>query len=305
MRYGGTRMIKIGLQANYWNGTGAEKDIFQALKLTAQAGAEVFEYGTSVVMGLAKSERRRLRDAAGDCGMGIILNGGVGNLSAADPGERAKAIETSKGAISTAEEVGATIWSGIIYGNWLETPNKSLTHRDREAVWDRAVESVRQISGFAENCGVTICFEIVNRFEQYLVTTAAEGVRFTEEIGSPAAKLLLDTFHMNIEEDSSPNAIRMAAAHGKLGHIHMSESNRRLPGLVKTDTDWDAILGAIVNCGYNSTVTLEPMVMMEAPVAYKYRTWRDMSIDVPTIVSMSEELKKSIAFVRGKLARAG
>ncbi len=297
-------MIKIGLQANYWNGTGAEKDIFQALKLTAQAGAEIFEYGTSIVMGLAKSERRRFRDAAGDCGMGIILNGGVSNLSVADPGERTKAIETAKGAISTAEEVGATIWSGIIYGNWLDVPNKPLTHSDRETIWDRAVGSVREISNFANDCGVTICFEIVNRFEQYLVTTAAEGVRFTEEIDSPAAKLLLDTFHMNIEEDSTPNAICMAATHGKLGHIHMSESNRRLPGLVKSDMDWDAILSAIVNCGYDSAISLEPMVMMEAPIAYKYRTWRDMSLSTPTIASMTEELKKSIAFVRDKISSA-
>jgi sugar phosphate isomerase/epimerase len=103
-------------------------------------------------MGLAKSERRRFRDAAGDCGMGIILNGGVSNLSVAAPGERTKAIETAKGAISTAEEVGATIWSGIIYGNWLDVPNKPLTHSDRETIWDRAVGSVREISNFANDC---------------------------------------------------------------------------------------------------------------------------------------------------------
>lgn len=294
-------MIKIGLQANYWNGTGAEKDIFQALKLTAEAGAEVFEYGTSVVMALSALERGRLRDTVKDYGMEIILNGGVSNLSAADPIERIKAIEISKSAISTAQEVGAKIWSGIIYGNWLDTPSKSLTCKDRAVVWERAVASVREIADFAAQCGVTICFEIVNRFEQYLVTTAAEGVRFTEEINSPAAKLLLDTFHMNIEEDSTPDAIRMTAAHGKLGHIHMSESNRRLPGLMKTDMDWDSILGAMVNSGYSGTITLEPMVMMEAPLAYKYRTWRDMTLSAPTIESMSNELKKSISFVRNKI----
>lgn len=59
----------------------------------------------------------------------------------------------------------------------------------------------------AEDCGVLYCCEVVNRFEQYLLNTAKEGVEFVKRLGSPNARVLLDTFHMNIEEDSMVDAI--------------------------------------------------------------------------------------------------
>jgi len=92
----------------------------------------------------------------------------------------------------------------------------------------RAVEGVREAIKVAEDCGVVFCVEVVNRFEQFMMNTAAEGIAFAERVGSPNCKLLLDTFHMNIEEDSLRGSIVEAGSW--LGHFHLGETNRRPPG---------------------------------------------------------------------------
>ncbi len=79
----------------------------------------------------------------------------------------------------------------------------------------------------------------MNRFEQYLINTAAEGVAYIDEVGSPNLKLLLDVFHMNIEEDDMTQAIITAG--DKLGHFHIGETNRRPPGQGRMP--WKEIFG--------------------------------------------------------------
>ena len=61
---------------------------------------------------------------------------------------------------------------------------------------------MREAIKTAEDCDVIFCVEVVNRFEQFMMNTAAEGIAFAQEVGSPNCKILLDTFHMNIEEES-------------------------------------------------------------------------------------------------------
>jgi D-psicose/D-tagatose/L-ribulose 3-epimerase len=69
---------------------------------------------------------------------------------------------------------------------------------------------------------------VVNRFEQYLLNTAEEGVAFIKRVGSPNLKLLLDTFYMNIEEDNISKALTLTG--DQLGHFHIGETNRKTPG---------------------------------------------------------------------------
>ena len=73
---------------------------------------------------------------------------------------------------------------------------------DKKGDWERSVKSVREIAKVAEDCGVDLCLEVLNRFENYLINTAEEGVDFVKQVDHPSVKVMLDTFHMNIEEDS-------------------------------------------------------------------------------------------------------
>ena len=291
-------MNKIGIQYLYWN----EPDVLRAAALTADAGLEVFECGTTVATNMTPQQRKEFAQALRSKGLDITLNGGMPGADPCSPDAdvRKESIRLCCEAVQAAADVGSPVWGGIIYSKWLGMPEGSLTAQGRYEMWQRGVESMRQVMTVAEREGVDVCFEIVNRFEAYMATTAAQGVAFTEDIGSKRAKLLLDVFHMNIEEDSTVEAMAHAMNHGRFGHLHVSESNRGMPGLRKTDMDWDSILGSLPKMGYEGIITMEPMVMMETPTSGKYRIWRDMLEDFSE-AGLLAAAAKSTQFLREKL----
>lgn len=292
-------MKYIGLHYNYWNGTGAEADFQKAFEYTAATGADAIDFGTMLVVNASAQERDSVRKLAEDYHLRLTLNGGVPGVDLANPDEevRRAAIVGCKAAIDAAAAVNAPVWTGVIYTRWLDKPTYVFTEEARAAVWNRAVSSCQEIAEHAAQMGVRIGFEICNRFEAYLVTTVAEGIRFTQAIGNPAATILPDIFHMNIEEDYTPDALSMALESGRTSHIHMSEGNRRLPGLKKSDIPWNDIFRIIGQSDYDGSVILEPMVLMGVPAANSFHTWRYMTA-APTVENMIAEAQKSIAFVK-------
>ena len=113
---------------------------------------------------------------------------------------------------------------GVMFSYWPCT----FEDLDKPAIWARGVESVRKLGRTANSLGIEMSLEVVNRFETNILNTAEEGVRYLRDVDCDNVKLLLDTFHMNIEEDNIPDAIRTA---GKaLGHLHVGEGNRKVPG---------------------------------------------------------------------------
>ena len=92
---------------------------------------------------------------------------------------------------------------------------------------------------------MTLGLEPCNRYETHLVNTAEQAVRLIERIGEPNVMIHLDTYHMNIEEKGFAHGIRSAGEH--LRYIHLSESDRGVPG---TGTvDWDATFAALAETG--------------------------------------------------------
>lgn len=293
-------MNPIGIQYLYWNTSSLAK----ALAWTAEAGADVFECGTTVVLEMSSAQRKAFAREVREHGLSLTLNGGVpgADLCARDPELRQRSIDASCEALRAAADVGSPVWGGVIYSKWLDIPEKPFGLSEELEMWNRGVESLQRVMPVAEACGVDICFEVVNRFEAYMVTTVAEGVRFCRDINSVRAKLLLDTFHMNIEEDSTASAMSLAMENRRFGHLHVSESNRGLPGLVRTDTDWAALLGTLREIGYSGVVTMEPMVLRSSPDSAKYRIWRDMVPDAApdTLLRCASA---SIAYIREAMAR--
>jgi D-psicose/D-tagatose/L-ribulose 3-epimerase len=294
-------MNKIGLHYNYWNGTGVEKDIYTALDLTAKSTADVFEYGTGVILNMSKQERKDLRNAIADKGLVSSINGGVApdlDMASADPVFRRKSVDAYKQTVELIAEMEAPVWSGVNYSYWLRMPDSVLAYSQKQAVRELALQSVIEFAKTLQTYKVTCCFEIVNRYEHFVLNTAREGVDFTNEVHNPYAKILLDTYHMNIEEDNIADSIAFAAQSGQLGHMHLGESNRRLPGLGKTHMHWPEILNAVKTSGYSGFLTLEPLVLMGTPLARKVNVWRDLITD-KSLPSMLEDAKRSIEFIKG------
>nr|WP_122012240.1 sugar phosphate isomerase/epimerase family protein [Maliibacterium massiliense] len=297
-------MNKIGLHSGYWGGTGAKQDVYTMLDLTQKTGCEVFEIGPDAFLPMTKQERTDLKHAVADKGMSLSVNGGLDETNDAavdDPAIRQKGIEHCTAVLKAMVDIGCDRWSGINYSAWLRKPTEILDMDAKMHFWELGVQSMRQVLKVAEDCGVDYCFEVVNRFEQFIFNTAKEACQFCEDVGSPNAKLLLDTFHMNIEEDSIVDALRLAMEKGRLGHVHVGESNRRVPGMDgKTHMDWAAILGTLKEINYQGYITMEPFMKMGTVPALSIRVWRDLSHDAD-LAQMVQYAKEGADFLRSYL----
>lgn len=179
---------------------------------------------------------------------------------------------------------------GGIYSYWPVDYTKPI---DKEGDWKRSVKNVRTVGKIAQECGVDYCLEVLNRFEGYLLNTCAECRQFVEEVDVPAVKIMLDTFHMNIEEDSMTEAILLAG--DRLGHFHVGENNRRLPG--KGNLPWYQIGSALRAIGYDKNVVMEPFVKSGGKVGSDIKIWRDLSMGAAT-EQLDRDAAASVAFLR-------
>ena len=148
----------------------------------------------------------------------------------------------------------------------------------------------------AEDNRVIFNVEVVNRFEQFLLNTCDEALAYVQAVGSPNLKILLDTFHMNIEEDSIGNAITKAGTY--LGHVHLGENNRTPPGCGRGHIPWDELASALKTIHYQGALVMEPFLIPGGEVGRDIKVFRDLSVGY----DMDEEARKACLFVRKKLS---
>ena len=136
--------------------------------------------------------------------------------------------------------------------------------------WKTVVENLKQLVSYAEERGRNICLEPLNRFETDFINTCDQGLKMIEDVGSPALKLHLDTFHMNIEEKNQAKAIQKA---GKtLGHFHACGSDRGTPG--GDHIDWKSIAAALESVRYRGDVVIESFTTDVKVIARAAAIWR-------------------------------
>lgn len=121
--------------------------------------------------------------------------------------------------------------------------------------WNLAVDSLRQLAGYAEQRGIVLGLEPINRYETFLVNNLDQALRFIAEVGSDQLQLHLDTFHMNLEEADIAETIHRAGR--RLVNLHISDSNRQAPG--QGHFDFAGLIGALKEIGYAGCLTLEPV----------------------------------------------
>jgi D-psicose/D-tagatose/L-ribulose 3-epimerase len=188
-------------------------------------------------------------------------------------------------------EIGGGKVGGIVYGSWPMQLPKGET--DKRPYLERSIASMREAATAAEDNGVFFNLEVVNRFEQFLLNTCAEAIAYVDAVGSPNVKILLDTFHLNIEEDFIGEAILLAG--DRLGHFHIGENNRMPPGY--GHIPWTEIGAALRKIQYAGDVVMEPFLMPGGQVGADIKVYRDLSIGL----DMDEEAHKALLFMRGVL----
>ena len=236
---------------------------------------------------------RDLKKCADD--NGIVLTAGYGptkeqNISSEDPAVVQKAMNFFSMIMPKLQMMDIHILGGGLYSYWPLDPTLPM---DKEKDLDRAVKNMKQLAKIAEDNGVVLGMEVLNRYEGYMMNTCKEGLDFIHRVDSPSCKVMLDTFHMNIEEDNMAAAIRLA---GKdLCHLHLGEQNRQVPG--KGSMPWQEIGQALRDINYQGAAVMEPFVMTGGTIGSEIKVWRDLVPDTSE-EALDRDASGSVAFVR-------
>jgi D-psicose/D-tagatose/L-ribulose 3-epimerase len=287
-------MNRIGMHYGYWTQYWGSEPL-QFVQRAKKCGFDILEVNAPKVTLMSDAERDVLRGAVADAGLSLTYSIGMTadmDLASEDTGTRQKGIAFLQKVARAMKYMGGTVLAGINYSSW---PRKLLPGEDKQILTDRAIKGVREAIKAAEDYDVIFCVEVVNRFEQFIMNTAAEGIAFAERVGSPNCKILLDTFHMNIEEDSLRGSI--VETGDWLGHFHLGETNRRPPG--RGRMPWPEIFGALREINYQGAVVMEPFLLPGGEVGRDISVYRDLlgSAD------LDEEAARSARFVRSEQSR--
>jgi D-psicose/D-tagatose/L-ribulose 3-epimerase len=165
---------------------------------------------------------------------------------------------------------------------------RMLPPEQRKAEWNLAVINLRKVCDMARERGLEIALEPLNRFESDLVNTAWDVVRLVDEIDHPAAKIILDGFHMNIEEPNIEEAIKLAG--DKLIHLQVAENYRGTPGTGQTN--WAAYRRGLEAINYQGTVSIESFTPDNKELAQAVCIWH------PLALSQDKFAAEGLAFLK-------
>jgi D-psicose/D-tagatose/L-ribulose 3-epimerase len=194
-------------------------------------------------------------------------------------------------ALDVAHALGSSTLSGVTYATIGYTTGRPPAEQECANI----AKALAPIARRAAEYGMTLGLEPCNRYETHLLNTAEQAVRLIERIGEPNVMIHLDTYHMNIEEKGFSHGIRSAGEH--LRYIHLSESDRGVPG---TGTvDWDATFKALAETGFDGDMVIESFVTLPPEIARALSVWR------PVADSAEQVLGEGVPFLQGLARRHG
>ena len=284
--------MKFGTGYAYW-GTNWECNYLTLTKKVADIGFDILEIGADHLYDMSDQEIAALKKAGEENGIEFTTNSGPSkenDFSSADAGVREHALAYFEKVLQNMNKLGSKTLVGAIYSFW----PTDFVDTDKEAAWDRSIDGLKKLSKTAEELDIECVLEVLNRNETYILTDCAESIEYVEKVGSDKITILLDTYHMNIEEDNMYDAIRKAGKY--LGHLHVGECNRKLPGM-NNSINWPEIGKALRDIDYQKAVVMEPFILKGGQVGRDIRVWRDLS-DQATPEQMDQYIKESLVFLK-------
>ena len=212
-----------------------------------------------------------LRPILEDLGLKAHICGAFGpgrDLTHSDGNVRA----STRAYISACLDIAGDLNAGFIAGPMYSQVGKArqLADDDRRREWDLAVSELQLVSAAAADRGLSIALEPINRFETDLVNTTADSLRMIRDIDHPAAKVMIDTFHMTLEEADLATAIR--AAGKDLIHVQVSENHRGVTGTGLTP--WASFRNALKEIQYDGSIVIESFTPDNRDLAGAVCIWK-------------------------------
>lgn len=279
--------VKIGMNMLLWGARTQVSHIpvFEGLATAGFDGVEISVAGQSV------PDLKTLRAAVSNLGMSLTactIIPSEANPVSPDASVRASALDYLKARIDEAACLGSDILVGGVSQAHRYFSGAACT--DQEWEWSRAY--LLAAGHYASSCGIGLGLEFLNRFEGYLVNTAASATRMCKDIGLDNVGVLYDTHHANIE-DPNP-AIALPSCSDHLMHVHLSESHRGTLGTGQVK--WEETFATLKFLEYRGWLTVEALGISDEVIVARDNVWRN-AFDSP------EQLyTDSIEFVRQGLA---
>lgn len=291
-------MNKLGIFMNFWE-KNWDADHAKYIKKAANIGFDILEFQAQPLLEMTDEHIRSLRRLADDAGITLTYSLGLDpryDVSSLDESVRTGGVKYLQNIVRKMHIAGGTLLSGVSYAGW-GVPGKIMDNK--QPYLDQSVRSMKEIIKTAEDCGVTYCVEAVNRFETCIINTAAEALDYIARVDSPNIGVLLDTYHMNIEETSFAKAIE-AVGPERLKSFHTGENNRTAPG--RGHINWDEIFSSLAKIGYRGPIVSEPFVMQGGEVGRDIHVFRDL-VENPCEAVIDSEAAYLLNFERNMLKK--
>jgi len=231
----------------------------------------------------------KIRPILEETGLTPYLCGAFGpgrDLTSPDPAVRKNTRAYLSRLMDLAEGLGVPFIAGPMYAQVGKA--RQLPPAERQREWDLAAAELHVVATEAGNRGLMLALEAINRFESDLVNTTADSVRMARAIGHPAAKVMIDTFHMTIEEADIGAAIRHAG--DDLIHVQVSENHRGVTGTGLTP--WQDFRDALQDIGYGGAVVIESFTPDNRDLAGAVCIWKRFT------ASQDEFASRGLDFLR-------
>ncbi|MGY1748999.1 sugar phosphate isomerase/epimerase family protein [Modestobacter sp. SYSU DS0511] len=285
--------VTHGVHALVWTGGWTPEEARKAIAATAEAGYDLIEIAPIDPTGFDGDMTAGLLEEHGlqvSASLGLSADTDV---SSEDAETVARGRERLAAALGVLRDSGGTTLCGVLYSK-LGKYDAPATERGRA----NSQETIAWLADKAAASGITLALEFCNRYETNIMNTTQETLDFIAAVDRPNVMAHLDTYHMNIEEHSFAEAVRAAAAAGRLGYVHIGESHRGALGT--GSVPWPEFFGALDEVGYAGIVTFESFSseVVHRTLSNDLAIWRNLWTDNVRLA------RDALAFTRAGLAEA-
>jgi D-psicose/D-tagatose/L-ribulose 3-epimerase len=274
--------MHLGANAWIWTSpfTTSDPEAMALLDKAKKMGFETFEFGLE---DLSHIDGSKLKEKAQATGLRLVICGAFGpdrDLTHEDAAVRKNSLDFITKGVELCEKSGCPTFAGPMYS--AVGKRRHVTAEQKKKEWDLAVQGLKEAGKRAANHGVRLAVEPLNRFETDLINTAEQCERLLNDIGEKNVGFHLDTFHMNIEEKNSYDAIKRSK--GRLFHFHACENDRGAPGS-GVNIDWEGTARGLTEIGYDGDVVIESFTPKTKSIAAAAAIWRPLASSQDALAS--------------------
>jgi D-psicose/D-tagatose/L-ribulose 3-epimerase len=262
--------VKFGVSTWLWTSpfTTETIDLFPKIKSMGYDAVEIpVEYPELI-------DGKKISEALQQNGLEAIVCGAFGaarDLTSDDPVIHQSCFNYIQQCLDLCNEWNAKFLAGPMYSAVGKA--RMVSPEQRKIEWNRAVTNIHKVCMLAQARGLQIALEPLNRFESDLINTAEDVMRLVKDVNHSAAKVLLDGFHMAIEERNLEEAITLVG--DKLIHVQVSENYRGTPGTGQTP--WDSFKKGLTNINYKGGVSIESFTPEIKELAGAVCIWKNLA----------------------------